>query len=76
MRLHGDKGKARAQDGYDGQEQQGQPGVHQKRHHHGEDKGGGSPHGNAYEHLEGVLEVRHIGGEPGDDAAGGKLVDV
>ena len=46
--------------------------AHQHRENHVER----CPHGNAHQHLEGVLQVRDIGGKAGDESRGGKLVDV
>ena len=57
--------------------------VHQAQLHadaHGGDQGQRQHHraadGHADHHLEGVLDVGHIGGQPGDNGGGGEFVDV
>ena len=51
-------------------------GTDAQRGHHGEDQHHGAADSHTDAHLEGHLQVCHIGGQPGHDGSGGELVDV
>ena len=70
------KEQAQAQDGDHHQEDQRQSGVDGKGEHPCTDKHDGTAHSDADDHHKGHLYVGHIGGQTGNDTAGGEFVDV
>ena len=68
--------QAQRQDGDHNQENQGQLGVDGKGHCPGADEHDGTAHRDADDHHEGHLHVGYVGGQAGDDAAGGVLINI
>ena len=74
--LTGDHQQAKAQNGHYHRKDPGHFAPHIKGHHKGKDQHKGGAEGGAHQHHIGHLHVGHVGGQPGDQAGGGKFVDV
>ncbi len=74
--VRDDQGKPCSQNRDGHQKHQGQPGIDLHCHNQGKDQHGRRAHGDPDDHLIGVLHVGHIRGQPGDQAGGGKAVNI
>lgn len=76
MGAAGDQIEPYGQDGNEDKEDEGKPGIDGKGGDKGEQEHEGRAYRGADNHLIGVLDVGNIGGEAGDKAAGGKMIDI
>ena len=76
MRVGGHQIQPHAQHGDENSENAGQLRVDTDGRHQREDQHEGRTHRRADDHLIGVLHVAHVGGQTGDQTAGGEPVDV
>ena len=74
-RLHNQQ-QTNCQNRNHNEENQCQLGVNGKGKHPGTDQHDGAAHRDADNHHKGHLHVGHIGGQTGDDTAGGKFINV
>ena len=76
VRLFHQPVQAAAQQGDHDEKEQGELGAEHDAHGQREDEHQRRPHGNAQDHLIGDLHVGHVGGQTGDQAGGGKVVNI
>ena len=76
MRAGHDQIDTHAEDRQGDQEYHGNPGVDRHRHNQREQQRQRRAHRHPQDHLEAVLNVRHVRGEPGDDGSGAEFINV